>query len=455
MSKLKPYENYQPVRLNFADKLPSDWKVLRGKFVFREVNERSENGTEQLLSVSEHKGVVPRNSINVNMFQAENYTGYKLCNKGDVVINSLWAWHRGIGVSEDHGIVSTAYSVHRLLGPNRWNHRYLTYLLRTNAYVGEYLIRSKGIWESRLQLTGSNFLDIPIIIPPLETQNDIVSYLDRKTKQIQAFIQKKERLIEEIKSRELRTIETLVTKGLNPDTELKQSESNLFGKIPEHWSSKRLRFVASKVKTGTTPSSKKKDYFEKEEFNWFTPGDFNETLELQEAGRKVSLEAIKDKEIGVFAENSVLIIGIGGTTGKVGLIRNEGSSNQQINSITFNKKILPEYGLYLLAFVGRNLLDILDYTTLPILNQTATKNLPFLEPPLNEQESIINEINLIRQNSTKSIENIGNEIVKIKEYQESLISQVVTGQLKVPCDLDVMNRKKNKGRSKVINTIHS
>ena len=243
-------------------------------------------------------------------------------------------------------------------------------------------------------------------------------------------------LIDELRERELRTIELLVTKGLNSKTELKQSESTLFGEIPQHWQYKRLRFVASKVKTGTTPSSKKKDYFENEEFDWFTPGDFNETLELINASRKLSFEAIKDKEISVFPENSVLIIGIGGTTGKVGLIRNEASSNQQINSITFNKRIIPEYGLHLLAFVGRNLLDILDYTTLPILNQTATKNLPFLEPPVDEQEMIIGEIQKVRNNSNRSVQIIRKEIANIKEYQESLITQIVTGQLKVPDNIN-------------------
>ena len=150
----------------------------------------------------------------------------------------------------------------------------------------------------------------------------------------------------------------------------------------------------------------------------------------------MSFEAIKDKEISVFPENSVLIIGIGGTTGKVGLIRNEASSNQQINSITFNKRIIPEYGLHLLAFVGRNLLDILDYTTLPILNQTATKNLPFLEPPVDEQEMIIGEIQKVRNNSNRSVQIIRKEIANIKEYQESLITQIVTGQLKVPDNIN-------------------
>lgn len=192
--KLPKYKEYESISLNFTSEIPKGWEVIRGKFIFREVNERSKTGSEQLLSVSEHKGVIPRDSINVTMFQAESYEGYKLCRENDLVINSLWAWHRGLGISKHNGIVSTAYSVLRLIKPGEWNPHYLNYLLRTNAYTGEYFIRSKGIWRSRLQLTGNSFLDVPILMPPLITQNKIVKYIDQKMVQMYEFIENKKLL---------------------------------------------------------------------------------------------------------------------------------------------------------------------------------------------------------------------------------------------------------------------
>ena len=63
--------------------------------------------------MSSNRGVVPRRSATVTMFKAESYAGHKLCWPGDLVINSLWAWSRGLGVSQHHGIVSTAYGVYR------------------------------------------------------------------------------------------------------------------------------------------------------------------------------------------------------------------------------------------------------------------------------------------------------------------------------------------------------
>lgn len=430
MSKLQPYTTYHPVQYDYVSQLPEGWKLLPNIAIFRERIERGHEN-EELLSVTIGRGVIKQSELDKKDSSTLDKSKYLLVYPNDLVYSMRFR-QGASGYSIYKGIVSPACTVLKAKKGIEINPRFFFYMFRTGFYKNYVERFAYGIADGQIPLRYVDFKRMYSIVPPLETQNSIVAYLDRKTQQIQEFIAKKERLIVELRERELRNIELFVTKGLNPKTELKQSESTLFGKIPLHWQYKRLRFVASKVKTGTTPSSKKKDYFENEEFNWFTPGDFNDSLELSDASRKVSIEAIKDKEISVFPENSVLIIGIGGTTGKVGLIRNEASSNQQINSITFNKKILPEYGLHLLAFVGRNLLDILDYTTLPILNQTATKNLPFLEPPIAEQQLIIEEIQKVRNISNNSVEIIAKEIANIKEYQESLITQVVTGQLKVP-----------------------
>jgi type I restriction enzyme S subunit len=344
----------------------------------------------------------------------------------------LWAWHRGLGVSEYHGIVSTAYGVYRPLKPEQWNHRYLNYLLRDKTYVGECLIRSKGIWESRYQLTGSNFLDISVLQPPLAIQNRIVAYLDKKNNEIDKFIRNKERLIENLKELKNQIIEKFITKGLNSSIEYSYSGLKLFGNVPTHWQVKRLRYVSKKVKTGTTPSGKVTDYFENGFYNWFTPGDFNEDYLLLDSERKVNAKALKDKEVSIFPANSVLIIGIGGTIGKVCLITSEASSNQQINAITFSNEIRPAYGLHLLGLIGRNLINILDFTTLPILNQGVTKDLLFLSPPIDEQDAIIREINKISISTKESISKIEQEIASIKEYREAIITDLVTGKRSVP-----------------------
>ncbi len=63
--------------------------------------------------------IVKRRESNVNMFKAKTYVGHKLCWPEDLVINSLWAWGRGLGFSKEHGIISTAYGVYRLREPSK------------------------------------------------------------------------------------------------------------------------------------------------------------------------------------------------------------------------------------------------------------------------------------------------------------------------------------------------
>src|SRR5262249_15283173 len=148
--------------------IPKHWEVKRAKYLFRNIDVRSETGNEELLTVSSTDGIVPRSTKTVMMFKAASYIGHKLCWPEDLVINSLWAWARGLGFSKPHGIVSTAYGVYRLRSEYRSHWEYFNELLRSSAYDWDFHVRSKGIWKSRLQLTNDSFFDIRLIVPPKE-----------------------------------------------------------------------------------------------------------------------------------------------------------------------------------------------------------------------------------------------------------------------------------------------
>src|SRR3990172_3886120 len=113
ISNLKPYPAMKDSGVPWLGQVPEHWDIKRAKNLFRGVDVRSEIGGEELPTVSSERGVVPRRSATVTMFKAESYVGHKLCWPGDLVVNSLWAWARGLGVSQFHGIVSTAYGVYR------------------------------------------------------------------------------------------------------------------------------------------------------------------------------------------------------------------------------------------------------------------------------------------------------------------------------------------------------
>ena len=232
---LKPYPTMKNSGVEWLGKMPKHWKVQRGKNIFRCINQRSKTGEEELLTVSAARGIVLRQSANVTMFKAESYIGYKLCWPDDLVINSLWAWSRGLGVSRHHGIVSTAYGVYRVRLTKNSNPWYLHTLVRSTPFHWELHVRSKGIWISRLQLTDESFLNISIPIPPLPEQKAIVHYLNYFDRRIRRYMAAKQRLIGLLEEQKQVIIHRAVTRGLNPDVPLKDSGVEWLGKVPEHW----------------------------------------------------------------------------------------------------------------------------------------------------------------------------------------------------------------------------
>ncbi|WP_461603890.1 NADAR domain-containing protein [Aeromonas salmonicida] len=191
----KAYDAYRTARMRWLPPVPKHWNEQRAKTFFREVDERSKTGQEELLSVSHITGITPRSQKNVTMFKAASYVGSKLCHPGDIVINTLWAWMAALGTSKHAGIVSPAYGVYRPHSADSFNPAYLDYLLRTRAYVAEYIGRSTGIQSSRLRLYPNQFLDISLIQPPRPEQDQIVSYLRAQDAHIARFIKAKRELL--------------------------------------------------------------------------------------------------------------------------------------------------------------------------------------------------------------------------------------------------------------------
>ena len=236
---LHPYPAYKPTGVEWMGDVPEHWDVRRGKALLCPVDIRSKTGDEELLTVSAGRGVVPRKSANVTMFKAESYVGYKLCWPGDLVINSLWAWAHGLGVSQHHGIVSSAYGVYRPLPKvHDW---FIHLLTRSLPFQWELQVRSKGIWVSRLQLTDEEFLRAPFPLPPLPEQTAIVRYLDHADRRIRRYVNAKRKLIALLEEEKQAIINRAVTRGLDPNVRLKPSGVEWLGDVPEHWEVRRLR----------------------------------------------------------------------------------------------------------------------------------------------------------------------------------------------------------------------
>jgi len=189
--------------------IPTHWETERSRWLFRERDERSTTGDEELLSVSHLTGVTPRSEKDVNMFEAETTEGYKICRTGDLVINTLWAWMGAMGVAAVDGIVSPAYNVYQ--PGDRLDPSYIDLLVRLPVFAQEVTRYSKGVWSSRLRLYPEGFFEVFLPVPPLSEQRQIAEGVARETGKIDRLSLAAERTIALIKERRAALIASAVT----------------------------------------------------------------------------------------------------------------------------------------------------------------------------------------------------------------------------------------------------
>ncbi len=204
-----------PVRdsgVPWLGEVPQHWGTERSRWLFRERDERSATGEEELLTVSHLTGVTPRSEKNVSMFEAETTEGYKICRKGDLVINTLWAWMGAMGSAPQDGIASPAYNVYTpsaALDP-----AYVDALVRMPVFAQEVSRYSKGVWSSRLRLYPEGFFEVWLPVPPIEEQRAIVAHIVKEAAKLDALRVATDKTILLLKERRGALISAAVTGAL-------------------------------------------------------------------------------------------------------------------------------------------------------------------------------------------------------------------------------------------------
>ncbi len=205
-------DQHVPLRdsgIPWLGKIPAHWESERARWLFRERDQRSESGDEELLTVSHLTGVTPRSEKDVNMFEAETTEGYKICLAGDLVINTLWAWMGAMGVSHVDGIVSPAYNVYR--SRPQFDPTFVDALVRMPVFAQEVIRYSKGVWSSRLRLYPEGFFQVHLPVPPIDEQRAIVAHIAAETAKVDATRSATERTIALLKERRAALIAAAVT----------------------------------------------------------------------------------------------------------------------------------------------------------------------------------------------------------------------------------------------------
>lgn len=347
---------------------------------------------------------------------------------GDILISTVRTYLKAIAAvpaAESNLVASTGFCVVRP-GPGM-DSGYLGWVAKSEPFVGEIVARSVGVSYPAIKPSELATLDVPL--PSLEAQRRIAHFLDEKTARIDALIAKKRALLERLAEKRQALITQAVTKGLNPAVPMKDSGVTWYGKIPAHWEVLPLRRLVRKVATGRTPPSSSTDYFSDGEINWFTPGDYDGGIELQEASRKITQEALDDAVSTLYPCGTVFLVGIGATLGKVAVGTVAGSANQQINAIIPDDQSDPYYLAYLLHGFQEAVRNASNGNTLGILNQDATKSLEVIRPPCTEQQGIAVHCRQVDAQIGDVIKSVAESVDRLTEYRAALVTAAVTGQL--------------------------
>lgn len=190
--------------------VPSHWTRMRMKNFFTEINVRSVDGHEPHLSMSQKKGLVTDDENTERRLLSESYAGGKLCEKNDLVLNRLKA-HLGVfALAPQLGVISPDYTVLRL-NQTRIRPKYAEYLMKSHSCRKELRIRVRGIVEGFWRLYTDDLGSIPVCLPPLDEQDDILKYVGTVEAEHKILIGKAEKQIELLKEYRTRLISDVVT----------------------------------------------------------------------------------------------------------------------------------------------------------------------------------------------------------------------------------------------------
>ena len=403
---MERYSEYKDSGVQWLGKIPKHWDVIKAKYLWNEVFSFSENGSENLLSVSQYDGVTQAK----NESRSESLKGYKKVAKDNLVINIMLAWMGGLGVSEYNGIVSPAYCVYRL--KKAANPKFMHYLYKTPMYLAEFARHSTGVIPSRWRMYTDDFGQVLTLIPPIDEQDKIVSYLDKVTSKIDEAIAQQQKMIDLLNERKQIIINNAVTKGLNPDAPMKDSGIDWIGEIPEHWEQKRLRFLCN-IKTGD-----------------------KDTIDREDNGKyPFYVRSPKIEHINSFSFDgeAVLMAGDGVGAGKVfHYVKGKFGCHQRVYIIYNFKNVEGEYLYYYMQIKFKHIIEQYSAkSTVDSVRLFMLQNFNILIPSTQEQNNIISHIKNATVRIDKVISFQQRMLALLQERKQIIINDVVTGKVKV------------------------
>jgi type I restriction enzyme, S subunit len=414
---MKQYSSYKDSGIDWIGQIPSHWILMKFGYLFHEKS--STNNLSLRTGSISFGNVVYKDDESIPLERKETYQELL---KGEFLVNPLNLNYDlkslRIGLSDIDVVVSPGYIVLQLRGGNN---KYFNYLLRT--FDTQHM---KSLGNGIRQTISFKHLSTEYIpLPPLSEQEHIVSYLDDKTTKIDELIQKKLRKIDLLKEYRTSLINTVVTKGLNPDVPMKDSGIDWIGQIPSHWKTLRLSNIFNVTSIKNHPEEPNLSVYRDYGVIPRDSRDDNHNVVSEDTSQ------YKLVEVGDFVMNKMKC-----WMGSIGLSKYRGIVSPSYTVLKVkHREVYSDYFHLLL----RSSVYIPEYKRLSYgvrvgqwdLRFEDFKDIPGLLPPLSEQEHIVSYLDEKTSQIDKTIDIEKKKIELLKEYRQSLISNVVTGKIKV------------------------
>lgn len=421
------YPAYKDSGVDWLGKIPEHWETKRSKFLWTETTNLSNEGNEQLLSVSQYHGV----KTNKNESRSENLIGYKKVCKDNLVTNIMLAWLGGLGISTFDGVVSPAYSIYQ--ASNEILPRFAHYLYRTKIYLDEFARRSSGIVPSRWRMYTDDFGEVRTILPPKPEQRAIANFLDDTCGKLDRVVAQKEKMIALLKERKRAVIQNAVIRGLNENAKFKDSGVEWIGEIPEGWEVKRLGMFGSFSKGGGFSKSDLTEQGVKAVLYGDIYTKYN--FKIKSAVRTIDIKTAKKARL--LKKDELLFTGSGETKEDIGkcltfqsdeitvaggdvIIFTPNSNNSKYLSYVMNSELVNAQK----AKTAKGEIIVHTYAS-------KLKDIYLPIPHRREQEKIVEYIDTQSQKIDQAVSQQEKAIVKLKEYKASLVDSCVLGKIKV------------------------
>ena len=427
------YSSYKDSGVEWIGEIPNHWIKTK----LKHVSEIITGNTPPTKDSDNYEGgiflwVKPNE---INEFIPTNNTKEKLTEKGKSlsrVLPPLSVLVNGIGRIGEFGYselnVSTNQQINSIVFDskvNKWFGIYHVFFMKEG-----FTSNSEKVVVPILNKTKQGNLNF--VLPPLSEQQQIVSFLDNKTQKIDYLIQQKEKKIELLKEKKTSLINHVVTKGIDPNVEMKDSGVEWIGEIPSGWDFVKVGHYTNVVRGGSPRPSGDPRFFNGGFIHWITVKDITSKKGKYVTNTLSKLTKEGMKQSRVLEPETLVLTNSGVTLGVPGILKIQGCINDgSVGFLNLSEKLERDYLYYFWTTQTELLLEQQSGYGQPNLNIDIVSNVKFPLPSKNKQQQIVEYLDKQTEEIETLIQLEQKKIDTLKEYRQSLISEVVTGKIKV------------------------